>query len=211
MMFGLWARICSTPISSLARTLGSLLVRKTSDVATSWWRIPRPSGDVRSRPRLFFPRLECSSRACTSPDIVMTPLEARPRMASPRSTCSILMTSAPRSASSADAAGTKVCSATSRMRTPSITAVIYLSSNLSCRWAWRQRDRLGTEALARTQDAIDGVHQVLDVDEAPGEEAPLLPNRVQLTQQIEVPARRERELGRGVAFATGAVADDAAG
>ena len=45
-------------------------------------------------------------------------------MASPRSTCSILMTSAPQSASSADAAGTNVCSATSRMRTPCMTAVI---------------------------------------------------------------------------------------
>src|SRR5437764_4363152 len=147
----------------------------------------RPSSAVRSRPTLCLPRFECSRSTWTSPPKETVPLEARPRMASPRSTCSILMTSAPRSASSADAAGTKVCSATSRMRTPSITAVIYLSSNLSCRWAWRQRDRLGTEALARTQDAIDGVHQVLDVDEAPGEEAPLLPNRVQLTQQIEVP------------------------
>ena len=45
-------------------------------------------------------------------------------MASPRSTCSILMISAPQSASSADAAGTKVCSATSRTRTPFMTAVI---------------------------------------------------------------------------------------
>ena len=35
-----------------------------------------------------------------------------------------LVTSAPRSAISADAAGTKVCSATSRMRTPRITAVM---------------------------------------------------------------------------------------
>ena len=50
----------------------------------------------------------------------MTPLEARPRMASPRSGCSILMTSAPQSARTAEAAGTKVCSATSRMRTPSM-------------------------------------------------------------------------------------------
>ena len=44
-------------------------------------------------------------------------------MASPRSIGSILITSAPQSASSADAAGTNVCSATSRTRTPSITAV----------------------------------------------------------------------------------------
>src|SRR5882672_6268511 len=83
-----------------------------------------PSGEVRSRPRLRFPRLECSSRACTLLGMTATPLAARPRMASPRSTCSILMTSAPQSESSADAAGTNVCSATSRIRTPSITAVI---------------------------------------------------------------------------------------
>ncbi len=54
------------------------------------------------------------------------PLDASPRMASPRSTCSILMTSAPQSDRSADAAGTKVCSATSRMRTPCRIAVIGL-------------------------------------------------------------------------------------
>src|SRR5258708_39944417 len=47
-------------------------------------------------------------------------------MASPRSTGSILMISAPQSASSAEAAGTNVCSATSRIRTPSITALIRL-------------------------------------------------------------------------------------
>ena len=52
-----------------------------------------------------------------------TPVAARPRMASPRSIGSILITSAPQSARSAEAAGTKVCSATSRTRTPSITAV----------------------------------------------------------------------------------------
>ena len=50
-------------------------------------------------------------------------MAARPRMASPRSIGSILITSAPQSARSAEAAGTNVCSATSRTRTPSITAV----------------------------------------------------------------------------------------
>ena len=73
-----------------------------------------------SMPMLFFPRLECSSSTCTAPMEGITPLEARPRMASPRSGCSTLMTSAPQSARMADAAGTKVCSATSRMRTPSM-------------------------------------------------------------------------------------------
>src|SRR5947209_10103815 len=83
-----------------------------------------PSSAVRSRPRLFLPRFECSSNACTSPPMSTTPVDPSPRIASPRSTCSILTTSAPQSASSADAAGTKVCSATSRMRTSSITAVM---------------------------------------------------------------------------------------
>src|SRR5215510_1113714 len=78
----------------------------------------RPSGAVRSSPRLRFPRLECSSSAWTSPAIAAMPVDSSPRIASPRSTCSILMTSAPQSDRSADAAGTNVCSATSRMRTP---------------------------------------------------------------------------------------------
>src|SRR5436190_540202 len=85
-----------------------------------------PSGDARSRPRLCLPRLECSSRTCTPSPSETTPLWARPRMASPRSTCSILITSAPQSASSAEAAGTNVCSATSSTRTPFMTAVIDL-------------------------------------------------------------------------------------
>ncbi len=58
-------------------------------------------------------------------------------MASPRSTCSILMTSAPQSARTADAAGTKVCSATSRMRIPSMIAVTGMSS------VWSGSPRLG--------------------------------------------------------------------
>src|SRR3954471_4475116 len=83
-----------------------------------------PSGVARSRPRLCLPRLECSSRTCTLSGTIAVPLEARPRIASPRCTCSILMTSAPQSDINADAAGTNVCSATSRMRTPFITAVM---------------------------------------------------------------------------------------
>src|ERR1700722_14185095 len=83
----------------------------------------RPSGVVRSSARLRLPRFECSSRAWTSPLIDTTPVAARPRMASPRSIGSILITSAPQSARSAEAAGTNVCSAASRTRTPSITAV----------------------------------------------------------------------------------------
>src|SRR3974390_2654994 len=82
-----------------------------------------PSGAFRSSARLRLPRLECSMSGWTSPVRGITPVAARPRMASPRSAGSILMISAPQSASSAVAAGTKVCSATSRTRTPFITAV----------------------------------------------------------------------------------------
>src|ERR1700722_205417 len=124
MMSGLWALTSSTSTWSLPRTLGSLLVRKTSEVAMSLWRISSPSGVVRSRPRLFLPRFECSRRTWTSSGTMARTGGPRPRMASPRSTCSILMTSAPQSESSAEAAGTNVCSATSRTRTPCMTAVI---------------------------------------------------------------------------------------
>src|SRR5436189_3903880 len=48
------------------------------------------------------------------------PVDARPRAASPRVMCSTLITSAPQSLRMADAAGTKVWSARSRIRTPSM-------------------------------------------------------------------------------------------
>src|SRR4051812_29403815 len=123
MIFGLCSRTWSTLMPRRPRTPGSLLVRNTSLVAISLCRMSSPSGERRSSARLFFPRFECSSRACTSPAMLTTPVAASPRMASPRSTCSILMISAPQSASSADAAGTNVCSATSRTRTPARMAV----------------------------------------------------------------------------------------
>src|SRR3954454_6261364 len=123
MMLGLCARTWSTLMPSRPRTPGSLLVRNTSHVAMSLCRMSSPSGERRSSARLFLPRFECSSSACTSPAMFTTPVAARPRIASPRSTCSILMISAPQSASSADAAGTNVCSATSRTRTPARMAV----------------------------------------------------------------------------------------
>src|SRR4051794_21823176 len=123
MIFGLCSRTWSTLMPSRPRTPGSLLVRNTSQVAMSLCRMSSPSGERRSSARLFLPRFECSSRACTSPAMLTTPVAASPRMASPRSTCSILMISAPQSASSAEAAGTNVCSATSRTRTPARMAV----------------------------------------------------------------------------------------
>ena len=72
--------------------------------------------------------------------LAMTPLEARPRMASPRSTCSTLITSAPQSARMAEAVGTNVCSATSRMRTPFMMSVMEISP-FGCVWSGDARQR----------------------------------------------------------------------
>src|SRR4051812_25023938 len=85
----------------------------------------RPSVLVRSTARLFLPRFECSASTSTSVSNIAMPDPARPRIASPRSTCSILITSAPQSARIADAAGTNVCSATSRMRIPSMGRLMW--------------------------------------------------------------------------------------
>src|SRR4051794_32477141 len=83
---------------------------------------------------------------------IAVPVEAKPRIASPRWTCSILMTSAPQSDSSADAAGTNVCSATSRMRTPFITAV--MTGSVRCALSVRRGQRLGLLDLKRR--SVDG-------------------------------------------------------
>ena len=85
---------------------------------------PSVGGEVEAEALLARGWSARAARARRSPSAVATPVDARPRMASPRSTCSILMTSAPQSARRADAAGTKVCSATSRTRTPCMTAVM---------------------------------------------------------------------------------------
>ena len=114
-------------------------------------------------------------------------------MASPRSTCSILITSAPQSASSADAAGTKVCSATSRMRTPCITSVMTAPPVL--------RRRVGTATGGRGVMVTDGIddagtvahdvvhqrHELVDLDEAAVHEVALDPDRTELDGEVGVP------------------------
>ena len=72
-------------------------------------------------PMLRLPRLACSIRKLIWPVLSAPPTVSSPRCASPRVGCSTLITSAPQSASTAPADGTKVYSATSRTRTPSIT------------------------------------------------------------------------------------------
>src|ERR1700757_169188 len=128
-MLGLTLRMSSTSMRSLARTAGNLLVKNTSAVAAIRYRMSIPSGELRSSPMLRLPRLECCSSGCQlPPSRCDRPDDMIPRIASPRSTGSILMTSAPQSESTADAAGTNVCSATSRTRTPCITAVTTATS-----------------------------------------------------------------------------------
>src|SRR3954470_24364392 len=90
--------------------------------------ISRPSSWLRSSARLSLPRLACSRIGETSPAKIAMPLDASPRAASPRVMCSILMTSAPQSLRIADAAGTKVWSARSRMRIPSMGRCVLMRS-----------------------------------------------------------------------------------
>src|SRR3954466_3855549 len=80
----------------------------------------RPSSWFRSRARLSLPRLACSRIGDTSPAKIAMPVDARPRAASPRVMCSTVMAPAPQWRRTADAAGTNVWSARSRMRMPSI-------------------------------------------------------------------------------------------
>src|SRR4051794_17709409 len=83
---------------------------------------------------LSLPRLACSRIGDTSPAKIAMPVDASPRAASPRVMCSTLMTSAPQSLRMADAAGTKVWSARSRMRMPSMGRCVLM------RWFLRDSD-----------------------------------------------------------------------
>src|SRR5262249_1533609 len=121
MIFGLCLRTSATSILSLRSTGGGLFGRDTSEGAAGLYTSSSPCGFDRSMPMLRLPRLLCSINTWTFV-AATTPVWARPRIASPRSACSTLITSAPQSASTAEAAGTKVCSATSRMRMPFITS-----------------------------------------------------------------------------------------
>src|SRR5258708_1515004 len=123
MICGLTAGTESTSMPSLGRARGRKFVRKTSLVRMSSCSTRVASGFSRDRPMLRLPRL--------GPSIIGAKLDPcemrswpralmRPRPASPRSACSTLMTSAPQSARTAPADGTKVNCATSRTRTPAM-------------------------------------------------------------------------------------------
>src|SRR3546814_2559188 len=75
---------------------------------------------------LRLPRLGCSIIGLTTGSSFAPAIESMPRCVSPRTGCSTFITSAPHSASTAPAAGTKTNWATSSTRTPFITCFIPL-------------------------------------------------------------------------------------
>ena len=121
MMSGLILRTSSSSMPSRRRAAGKKLVRNTSLVRISSCRTCNAPGCSSARPMLRLPRLGCSIKGAKDPLPTGMPIRSlRPRWASPFSACSTLMTSAPQSAKTAPAAGTKVNCATSSTRTPSI-------------------------------------------------------------------------------------------
>src|SRR5207244_2298104 len=84
----------------------------------------RPAGRPRSRPTLRLPRFGCSTMKLTPPVGGTRPEVTSPRCGSPLAGCSILITSAPQSASTAPAAGTNHHCATSTTRTPCRTPLM---------------------------------------------------------------------------------------
>ena len=110
------------------------MVRKTSAVSHSFSTAARPSGCWTLIATDFLPWLGCSMKKLTASGPPGTSPEAmRPRWGSPPSGRSILRTSAPHSASTAPAAGTKVQAASSTTRIPSIGFIA--SSSLAYRGA----------------------------------------------------------------------------
>ena len=116
MMSGLAARTSSTSMCSFLRIGARFDVTNTSAVARMAARARRPSSLVRSQVTLRLPRLGIS-RNGLGPSSRRFNMLRRARCGSPLGG-SILMTSAPRSASTAPAAGTNVQLATSTTRTP---------------------------------------------------------------------------------------------
>src|ERR1700761_1314272 len=126
---------------------------------------------------LRLPRLGCSMKWFTPPAPLTIPELMRPRCGSPVSGCSILMTSAPQSASTAPAAGTNVHAASSMTRMPlrmsvmSSSAAIRLSDDRVC-------DGLGSE------DLLGGEIEVVD--------GPTRRRHLQLTVDVQPRCRVER-------------------
>jgi hypothetical protein len=121
MIFGLTLRMSSTSMWSFRRAAGRKFVRKTSASFTSLCSTSSPRGLPRSMPTLRFPRFDCSIMKLTPPVGGKNPEVTNPRCGSPVTGCSILMTSAPQSASTAPPDGTNHHWATSITRTPSST------------------------------------------------------------------------------------------
>ena len=139
MMSGLILRTSSSSMPSRRRAAGRKFVRNTSLVRISSCRTCSAPGCSSARPMLRLPRLGCSIKGAKDPLPTGMPIRAlRPRWASPVSACSTLMTSAPQSAKTAPAAGTKVNCATSSTRTPSIGRITV--SPLRFR-GWRRASR----------------------------------------------------------------------
>ena len=132
MIRGLRAITRSTSMPSLARASSRMFVMNTSASSINWSMRSRPCCWVRSSPmpRLF--RFAASKYGFDfKPGRWIARIE---REASPPCVVrSILMTSAPQSARIIAAAGTNVCSATSRTLTPLSTSYIVLLSD-SFRW-----------------------------------------------------------------------------
>src|SRR6202012_6021680 len=121
MMSGFTRRTASTSIESFLRDDGREFVRNTSLRRISSSRRGRASELSSARPTLRFPRLGASMiGANDDPGTVAAAPNTltKPRWASPVTGCSIFTTSAPQSASTAPADGTKVNWATSSTRTP---------------------------------------------------------------------------------------------
>src|SRR6476620_8767677 len=130
MTFGFTARMSSTSMPNFSRCPGRKLVRNTSAFFASTSSISRPSGTDMSSPMLRLPRLACSIFGLGSPSTLSGPVWRSPRCGSPVTACSILMTSAPHSASTAPADGTNPYMATSRTRIPSSGLIARSSSGL---------------------------------------------------------------------------------
>ena len=161
-MLGLRARMSSTLDAQPGRGPRQLVGEE--DVAA----LGEPVED-RRRPRAV--EVERDAASCpgwSAPEDVRprrraaaVPVSFRPRIASPRSTCSTLMTSAPQSASTAAATGTKVCSATSSTRMPLIVPVTRVTSPARqpwCQAAYRSDcyGRSAAEVRARCRCAAPG-------------------------------------------------------
>src|SRR5262249_20204711 len=84
----------------------------------------RPAALARSNPTLRLPRFDCSIMKLTPPVGGKNPAVTSPRCGSPVTGCSILITSAPQSASTAPEDGTNHHCATSITRTPASTCSI---------------------------------------------------------------------------------------